>query len=650
MGVLRLGFLVFVAVFLAGCDQQPASPLEPTGAELNLQSVSTPPIGTELHYAIYEVQGSGESSPIEGSIVTVRGVVTADFQEKAELSGFFVQEIDGDDNAATSDGIFVFHFSTDVEVGDVVEVTGQVKEHFDLTELTNVTEVTVVEQAELPQPVEVRLPLASADQWERYEGMLVTLAGKSGPLTVSETYHLGRGGLVMVADSRLVQYTQTNSPSSAGYAAHLADAARRSILLDDGSLDQNPDPIRYSVTGSELTADHTLRVGDTLDDVTGVLTYSFSGWRGTDSYRIHPTRGVNFNSIDPRPAAAPNTGGRVRVGSFNVLNLFNGNGRGGGFPTSRGADSAVELQRQLDKLVSAITVLDAHVLGLIEIENDAAGADSAIADLVEALNSEAGAGTYDYIETGMIGDDAIKVGLVYQSAVVTPLGEYQVLDSTVDPKFDDDLNRPALAQAFSQTGSGAAFTVVVNHLKSKGRSCSSFGDVDRNDGQGNCNLTRTSAARALADWAEALERESGDPDVLILGDLNAYAMEDPIQALLAGGFVNLLEPGEYSYVFRGLSGTLDHALASDSLHDQVSGAAVWNINAQEPSVLDYNVNFKTPRHVDLLYSDSPYRSSDHDPVVVGLDLDRPVGRGSATAVIERPRPVDHKRVPKNCKR
>ncbi|MEX2540937.1 MAG: ExeM/NucH family extracellular endonuclease [Trueperaceae bacterium] len=643
--MLRLGVLVFVAVVLAGCDQQPASPLaQPTEAEVTQQRVSTSPTGAELHYAIYEVQGSGSSSPLKGSILTIRGVVTADFQEEAELSGFFVQELIGDENPETSDGIFVFHFSTPVEVGDVVEVTGQVKEHFELTELTNVTEVAVVDQADLPQPADVRLPLVSADYWERYEGMLVTVARDGGPLTVSETFHLGRGGLVMIADSRLVQYTQTNTASPSGYAAHVLDAVRRSILLDDGSLEQNPDPIRYSATGGELTADDTLRVGDTLASVTGVVTYSFNGWSGTNSYRIHPTESVQFGAGNPPPAAAPSVGGGVRVGSFNVLNFFNGNGRGGGFPTDRGAESPVELQRQLDKLVSAITLLDAHVLGLIEIENDVAGADSAVADLVEALNAEAGSGTYDYIETGRIGDDAIKVGLIYQGSAVTPVGDFLILDSSVDPAFDDTLNRPALAQTFAQSGSGGEFTVVVNHLKSKGSSCSEFGDVDRNDGQGNCNLTRTSAARAVADWAEDLARASGDPDVLVLGDLNAYAQEDPIQALLSGGFVNLLEPDEYSYVFQGLSGTLDHALSTASLNDQVIGASVWNINAQEPSALDYNVNFKTPRQVDLLYSDSPYRSSDHDPVLVGLELNRPPDCGSANADIERLWPVDHKMV------
>lgn len=583
---------------------------------------------------IYDVQGSGNSSPFEGSIVTVCGVVTGDFQEKAELSGFFVQELADDEDPATSDGIFVYHFSTPVAVGDVVEVTGRVIEHYELTELTDVTAVVFDDQAELPEPVMVELPLAAGKDWEHYEGMLVTLTGASGQLVVTETYHLGRGGLVLLADEQLVQFTQENLPSTSGYEEHLAESARRTIVLDDGSLDQNPDPVRYSVSGSELTAENTLRVGDTVDAVTGVVTYSFNGWRGTDAYRIHSTGPVEFSAANPRPQSAPPVGGDVRVATFNVLNFFNGNGRGGGFPTSRGADSSFELQRQRAKLVSAISALDAQVVGVIEIENDAAGDDSALAHLVDALNDEAGSGTYDYIDTGLIGRDEIKVGLLYQRAAVEPVGTYRILDGTVDSRFNDTLNRPALAQTFEAASSGARFTVIVNHLKSKGSPCGDFGDFDQGDGQGNCNLIRTLAAEALTDWAETLAEDSGDPDVLLLGDLNAYAMEDPIRALLAGGFSNLLGPGDYTYVFKGQSGALDHALATPTLLDQVVGAGVWSINAHEPSVLDYNSDYKSDRHVDLLYSASPYRSSDHDPVVVGMDLDAPPDCSDAQAASE----------------
>ena len=144
--------------------------------------------------------------------------------------------------------------------------------------------------------------------------------------------------------------------------------------------------------------------------------------------------------------------------------------------------------------------------------------------------------------------------------------------------------------------------MVVNHLKSKGSDCNDVGDPDTGDGAGNCNVTRTLAAEALVDWLASDPTGSGDDDVLIIGDLNSYAKEDPIDVLLAGGYADLVQdeigPSAYSYVFDGESGYLDYALASASLTGQVSGVGEWHINADEPIVLDYNTNFKSPGQVD----------------------------------------------------
>ena len=198
-----------------------------------------------------------------------------------------------------------------------------------------------------------------------------------------------------------------------------------------------------------------------------------------------------FSNDNPRTAAPASVGGTLKVASFNVLNYFNGDGLGGGFPTPRGADSASEFTRQRDKTIEAILTMDADVIGLMEIENDGFGAESAIADLVNSLNAVAGAGTYAYIDPGVpaIGADAIAVGFIYKPATVTPIGASAILDSSVDPQFNDDKNRPALAQTFQENATGGRFTAVVNHLKSKGSSCDSIGDPNLNDGQGNCNLT-----------------------------------------------------------------------------------------------------------------------------------------------------------------
>jgi predicted extracellular nuclease len=587
--------------------------------------------------AIHEVQGSGSKSPLEGETVTVQGVVIADFQERDELGGFFLQDPRGDGDEATSDGIFVFGGRVDVASGDEVRVTGSVKEHHGLTEITDVESIEVLGKGMLPKPALVHLPLAGPAEWERHEGMLLTVSDANRELIVTETYHLGRGGLVTLADERLVQYTEVNEPSVEGYREHQGDVARRTLLLDDGSLEQNPDPIVYSTRGQELTARQTLRIGDTVPSVTGVLSYGFSGWSGTEAYRLHPTRPVRFAAGNPRPSGPPSMAGDLRVATFNVLNYFNGDGRGGGFPTSRGAENVFELQRQTDKLLSAMLVLNAEVMALIEIENDPAGSDSAVAGLVDALNRRTMPGTYDHVATGRIGTDEIKVALVYRPSAIVPVGRHRILNSsvsseghTIDPRFDDRFNRPALAQTFAERATGERFTLIVNHLKSKGGGCENLGDRDLEDGQGNCNGVRTAAARALLDWADTVATEAGDPDVMIVGDLNAYSKEDPIRVLLQGGLRHLLAPGSYSYVFFGQSGTLDHALATPSLAAQVTAAVSWDINADEPPILDYNTNYKSPRQVELLYSESPFRSSDHDPVVIGLELgSEPMGSRSS---------------------
>jgi predicted extracellular nuclease len=263
--------------------------------------------------------------------------------------------------------------------------------------------------------------------------------------------------------------------------------------------------------------------------------------------------------------------------------------------------------------------MDADVLGLMELEN--APDNTPIADLVAGLNAATAPGTYDFIATGPIGSDAIRDGLIYQPASVTPVGPFAILDSSVDPLFNDEKNRPVLAQTFQENGTDDLVTVAVNHLKSKGSSCSDIGDPDLGDGQGNCNLTRTSAAVALAGWLTTDPTGSGDPDFMITGDLNAYAMEDPIAALEAAGYTDLMETflgagfdaGAYSFNFFSQSGYLDHGLVNDTLLTRVKGASFWHINADEPSALNYN-DYNQP----ALYNPDPYRSSDHDPVLVGI--------------------------------
>ena len=102
--------------------------------------------------------------------------------------------------------------------------------------------------------------------------------------------------------------------------------------------------------------------------------------------------------------------------------------------------------------------------------------------------------------------------------------------------------------------------------------------------------------------------------------LNAYVMEDPLTALKEKGLISLLEadPNTYSFVFDAMAGALDHVLATPSLAEQVQEAIEWHINADEPQLLDYNLEHG--RDANLFDGSSPYRASDHDPIIIGLDL------------------------------
>ncbi len=580
-----------------------------------------PEICADPFTPIYTIQGAGSSSPLDGMMkVSTVGVVTGDFQTSAGLRGFFMQDAAGDGNAATSDGIFVFDGSSpavDVAVGDVVRVRGTVDEFFGLTEITDVDLVLICDTGTVTA-TSLSLPVSSISDFERFEGMAVTFPQT---LYIAEFSNFDRFGEIVLTTARQFQPTTVFEPGSTDQANLALANSHSRITLDDGRGSSNPDPAIHP-NGSVFDLSNLFRGGDSVKDVTGVMHYAFG------LYRIQPTQGAVYTSLNPRPALPDDVGGTLRVASFNVLNYFSTLDDAGSIcgPLAnqgcRGADNATEFTRQREKIIDAIVKINADIVGLMEIENHAT--DAAVVDLVNGLNALAGTGSYAAIMTGPIGDDVIKVGLIYQPAFVTPYGSFAILDASVDPTFNDERNRPALAQTFEQNANGELFTVVVNHLKSKGSPCDDIGDPDLGDGQANCNLTRTSAAAAEAAWLATDPTGSGDPDFLIIGDLNAYDKEDPIDALLAGGYTdllsNLLGEFEYSLVLDGQLGYLDYALANAALLDEVTGVTVWHINADEPDLIDYDTSFKKPAQ-DALYAPDAYRSSDHDPVLVGLCLD-----------------------------
>ena len=560
---------------------------------------------------ISAVQGSGEASPLVDTLVEIEGIVTADFQGEDGLDGFFVTSLaaDVDNDPMTSEGLFVYFTDTDVNVGDHVRVQGTVDEYYNSTQLADVTQIAVCGTDEVASATSISLPLESQADLEAYEGMLVSL---DQTLVVTNNYGLGRYGEVELATERLYQGTQVALPGDAANAVEAANLTKK-ILLDDGSTAQNSDPTAYPAPG--LSAENTLRTGDTVNAVTGVVTYSFS------TYRIHPTVTPQFIATNAREDAPEQSEeADLRIASFNVLNYFNGDGQGGGFPTSRGADSEEEFVRQEAKLVSAISAMQADVVGLMEIENDGFGEFSAIASLVNALNDADSANNYAFVDfnVAQIGTDEITTALIYRADKVEEVGTAAI---TTDYPFDYS-NRAPIAQSFKSLSTDEVFTVSVAHLKSKG-SCGDDNNDDLGDGQGCWNEIRTEAADAFTDWLDNKPTGVDDEDIILVGDMNAYAMEDPIRKFDEKGYKNIVaeldgDTLSYSYSFSGRAGSLDHALATESLLSKVVAANDWHINADEPIVLDYNLEFKSEGHQSTLYAEGPYRASDHDPVIVDI--------------------------------
>ena len=568
---------------------------------------------------IPQIQGSGDTSPYANTVQTARGVITAKVD-----GGFFIQDPEGDGDPSTSDGIYVYGTETAHAIGTLVSVTGLVVEFRPngadrtYTEFKDVTNITALGVGPAIVPTNITLPghdLASV------EGMLVRF---TNTLTINGNGDLANRGELTLSNGRREQptsrYPQGSAEAEALYREHMANR----IVLDDG-LFRAPAAMPY------LAEDGTVRAGDTIDNLTGVIDFGSTGASSGAStgFKLQPTEAPVIVRANERQSAPVLPEG-VKVAAANVLNFFTTFTNGGdawgktdqgcklGANTSagncRGADNAAEFIRQRDKIVASLAALNADVVGLMEIQNNG---DVAAKYLVDEINRVTAPGTYAVVPAPVaLGTDAIRVAMIYKPSKLTLVG----------PALSDGHeinNRPPMAQTFMATN-GGKFSVIANHLKSKGCGGASGGDADQGYGQGCYDATRVQQAQRLTDFfIPQVVAAAKDPDVLVLGDLNSYAFENPINHLTgAGAMVNVIEQFvrphamPYSYVFNGLAGSLDHVLASSSLAPQVVGAAEWHNNADEPKDIDYNIE-NTGTDV---YRKNAYRASDHDPLVVSINV------------------------------
>jgi len=599
--------------------------------------------------SIADIQGTGDASPLVGQTVTTQGVVTATYPTGG-FNGFYLQTAgtggDTDTTPGASDAVFVFSAAAagEVSVGDHVEVTGVVSEYRGLTELTPAAGGwTVLGTAAAVEPTPTSWPADEADR-EALEGMLLA---PQGDFTVTDNYDTNYYGTVGLAagDSPLVQPTTVARPASAEYDAQVVDNAARAVVLDDGSSTNYNSNANKSKPLPYLTGGEPLRVGAAVTFTTSVvLDYRNDVWGFQPLTHLTPDVASTVQPAtfeNTREDAPAEVGGDLKVATFNVLNYFSTTGdeltgctyftdRAGdpvtvsGGCDARGAAEEEDLQRQQVKIVAAISALGADVVALLEIENTATlggPRDQALGDLVDALNAAEGAGTWAYVASPAEvpdAEDVIRNAFIYRTATAEPVGDSAILIG--DEAFQNA--RQPLAQAFQAVGGAADGSddvlVVANHFKSKGSAGPWPGDEDQGDGQGSSNESRTRQATSLAAFADAQADTAGTDKVLLVGDFNAYEKEDPIKVLTDAGYTDLgPTSGKFSYNFDGMVGSLDHVLASPGATEVVAGTDIWNINAYEPVANEYS---RYNYNATILYDETPFRSSDHDPVLVGLDL------------------------------
>jgi predicted extracellular nuclease len=635
-----------------------------------------PPPGTPVAKTIAEVQGTGSSSPLVGENVIIKGVVTAAYPVGG-FHGFYLQtQGTGPEPSAggASDGVFVFQavsssaLDPDAVVGNYVEVTGKVSEFSGLTEVTAAA-ADIVDAGEDFSPVQaltVPWPTTNAAR-ESVESMLLQ---PTGAFTVTNTFATNQFGEVglAVGTTPLMQNTEVAAPDSPEADAVVADNAKRAVTLDDGAstnflansfsattCSPRPTPclLNGNLTPAYVSNTEPVRVGEAATfSAPVVVDYRFNLWRFQPTAQVvGPDNATSPVSFENTRTAAPDNAdinqlgtADLKVASFNVLNYFtdlgdqdpscaayydrdgSGNNVQGGCG-QRGAWDAADLARQTEKEVSAINALDADVVGLMEIENSAKfghNRDAALASLVASLNAAAGPGTWAFVPSSTDlpsadSQDFITTAMIYKPATVMRVDRSRALGDQSDDGQAFGNAREPIAQTFKKkTAKADKFLFVVNHFKSKGSAGPFPGDEDTGDGQGASVTSRILQAQALRDWVPGVAAEYGAKAVVMAGDYNSYTLEDPMDVLYKAGYTDVgsrFDPTSFSYSFSGLSGSLDHILVNDNALQMSTGADHWNINSGESVAMEYS---RYNYHSTDFHAPGPYRSSDHDPVVLGL--------------------------------
>ncbi|MCL9781184.1 ExeM/NucH family extracellular endonuclease [Vibrio sp. S4M6] len=650
------------------------------------------PTDNSVFTSIPSIQGTGKISPY-ATIPTSYGYISPDYvYVKATVSqigqslnkGFYLLDTKGDGNPNTSDGIFVYLKDVQskypsLKPGATVCLQAKVEDYYGSTQLDldyPTPKLTVVSQGEVPKPYHFRVePNETLDHaLRRYEGMPIILDRESDlkvTCNFSYDYDRYRNNLVLSYQAPLMMPTQLYpAGSEQAEALQKANASNRLVVESDYKAKAGVLPWLPDWDASE----GYIRIGDMPINLQGMVAYNFDKYRlivpEADTISIGDLVRTSENDRQAAPQRAKGTD--VRIGSFNVLNFFTSNPSIGGAlnitcdgvysdSCNRGAKSASDFAMQRAKIVSAITQLNADVLALMELENNGYGDTSSIANLVNALNKdEPYDKRYQYIvlpkrkltDGKYFGTDAISVGIIYRPHVLRPVGSAKIITMPNQQYTDSEgqsksaHQRNSLMQTFKLRGQRGKFTLVANHLKSKGSGCLEDTYSSEENVQGHCNDFRVSAAKVLGDRVSKMRG-----NVLLVGDFNSYAQEDPIRVLTnyqphsgerpimsasktyigdklyeekgsevthSYGFVDLNAKqngaAAISYSYNGEQGTLDYALANKRMEKHVLQVADWHINSYESEFFEYGSKYTG----DLQKYPNPFSASDHDPVIIDV--------------------------------
>ncbi len=407
-------------------------------------------------------------------------------------------------------------------------------------------------------------------------------------LVVSDNYSWQRYGQLKLSSLRLMYPTDMATPNSTDYNRIVTDNAKNWIYLDDGYSTEYPTPLPFA------DSQGTRRIGSRISNLKAVLRRYSWGWALVPTTDYAPQFYGN-----ERPTAidiADNY--NLKVCSFNLAYYLTSN-----FGTGFGPDNETQAAKQHSKIIKALLAVDADIYGLIEIQQ---GQD-AIRNICDALNGITGSNRFSFIDDGgSVYGSYTKVGFIYRNDRVVPDGILRNINNILP-------HRKKL-QCFRLLANNEKFVLSLNHFKSKTGNNATGDNADKGDGQGLFNGDRVREATAVVDAIKSYIPLCNDNDVLVMGDLNAYSQENPLYVFYNNGFSNIIKrqnDSAYSYVYKGVSGCIDHAVANASMANQIVRAEVFHINADEPKMFEYKQDTS---------QDNMYRSSDHDIVVVALNL------------------------------